>query len=148
MWSLEIISSILAALLSASGVFVSSGVIELIQKIWKRGSTSVIRDRRHDHVKGVLKDSDTQEIVIPASSGSRLAPFYAVILVALVFAISIGVVWALTHIGGPLEATVNATIAKAGGSILIVGGGLFAAFFAVAFMAFVAIRFFSDKFDR
>jgi hypothetical protein len=73
---------------------------------------------------------------------------YSFLLVVCVFGIAIAVVWTLTHIGGPLQATVNATVAQAGGSILIVGGGLFAAFFAVAFMAFVAIRFFAGRFDR
>lgn len=49
--------------------------------------------------------------------------------------------------GGPVEATVNATISKAGGSILIVGSGLFAAFFAISLIGFVAIRIFSGMFD-
>jgi hypothetical protein len=182
---LETVIAIVASLLSASGVFAATGVLELLKKFFslqraqhavkppvsasiKLPPATILKQSRDDwDVQAApapvvpsaenppLHPSDAQRIETPwdsvqasASPGPGRGLVYAFILVVFVFAIAIGVVWTLTHIGGPLEATVNATVAKAGGSILIVGGGLFAAFFAVSFMAFIAIRFFAGRFDR
>jgi hypothetical protein len=95
-----------------------------------------------------LERVPSQVLAPPFQSKSNFGPFIALSLVICVFATSIGVIWALTHIGGPIEAGVKTTIEKAGGSILIVGTGLFGAFFVVALMAFAAIHVFSGSFDR
>lgn len=155
-----ILSVIAGVLLTATGIFASTGVIELLTKLlpW-RNVADAITPTTFEYREEVRARSRAQRIpeleelrpyrhenLRRPSSG--LAILYAAILVVCVFAISIGVIWTLTHIGGPLQATVNATIAKAGGSILIVGGGLFAAFFVVALMAFVAIRVFAGQINR
>jgi hypothetical protein len=154
---MEILGAIVSALLGAAGVFTSTGVIELVIKLVKQirnpeGEDELLEDRASNrplftYYNERSIDGATRLRKRPTSTPG-VGLFYAALLVLCVFAISIGVVWTLTHMGGPLEATVNATVAKAGGSILIVGGGLFAAFFAVAFMAFVAIRVFSGHFSR
>jgi hypothetical protein len=179
---------IITAVLGASGIFASAGVLELIKKLlqeWRsrRVRAHVMREEEEEtwaitfpedpklspkpEVTKPLGEPVTYEIPIPGDrdvlgkaragrrvrptareSTSKFGPFIALLLVVCVFAISIGVIWALTHIGGPIEAGVKTTIEKAGGSILIVGTGLFGAFFAVALMAFAAIRVFSGSFDR
>jgi hypothetical protein len=159
---METLLAILSAALGASGVFASSGAIQIITKLFKSiissqgaeiGLKNQVRVRTTDSVEDEaildrIKRERHPPLVEVSYRNPGLGLFYAFILVVFVFATAIGVVWTLTHIGGALEATVNATIEKAGGSILIVGGGLFAAFFAVSFMAFVAIRVFSGRIDR
>jgi hypothetical protein len=154
---MEILGAIISALLGAAGVFTSTGVIELVRKLVKQirnpeGENELLEGRDADRRLFTYYNERWTEGASRApkkpSSTPGVGLFYAALLVLCVFAISMGVVWTLTHMGGPLEATVNTTVAKAGGSILIVGGGLFAAFFAVAFMAFVAIRVFSGHFSR
>jgi hypothetical protein len=167
--------TLLAAILAAVGIFAAAGVIQILARVFRKPSHNAeeVEEEielpqatreptqwhadapnvpqswpaeheayRGDPARGRLRAS----AAMSSASSPGAGVFYAAILVVCVFAIAIGVVYTLTHIGGPLEATVNATVAKAGGSILILVGGLFAAFFAVAFMAFVAIRVFSGQF--
>jgi hypothetical protein len=181
----EVLLKLVAAILGAGGIFASTGVIEILQKLTRE----VLARRKREAVVGkgrsITMDSAFPEETEPPSRGappheptekpSRLEPlnpklsarrlptepsetppppqssqlrlFYALLLVFSVFAISIGVIWSLTHIGGPIEASVKATIEKAGGSFLLVGSGLFGAFFAVAILAFAAIHVFSKRLD-
>jgi hypothetical protein len=62
-------------------------------------------------------------------------------IVALVFGLSVSVIWCLTRIG-PIAAEVEASIKKLGGSVWIAGGGLFGCFFAIALLGFGAIYVF------
>src|ERR1700723_3859380 len=54
-----------------------------------------------------LLKTPRRQIRIPKPRRGK-APFLALVLVAIVFAISLGVLWSLMHMGGPIEATVNA----------------------------------------
>ncbi len=173
--SLErLVPEILTLILAASGIFASTGVVEIVQKLVRELLTRRRREAAYGVGRSYTMDSAPPELKgLPGepslpkvgreegrSKGAerkiarsrtrnpQLRLFYAFLLVVCVFAVSIGVVYTLMHIGGPLEATINATIAKAGGNILIVGSGLFAAFFVVALMAFVAIRVFSGHLNR
>jgi hypothetical protein len=169
---MEILTAIISALLSATGIFASTGVIELAKKYFRQ-----VRQRRESDIlleeeKTLWTTTDSASPKIPSVDSGRTparrdssdnwriggAPrqrsmrpqaglFVAFLLVVCVFAIAIGVIWALTHIGGPVEAGVKTTIEKAGGSILIVGTGLFGAFFAVSLLAFAAIHVFSKRPD-
>jgi hypothetical protein len=63
--------------------------------------------------------------------------FVGVGCVSFIFILDIGVLWALSKIGGEkLKADVRATIKKFGGSIVIAGAGLVGCFLAIAFVAF------------
>jgi hypothetical protein len=162
----EFLLSVLAAALGGLGVFTSTGLVEVcadaIRQIWRQRereqaefSTYKARRSVKAGTEGELAETEDEEKMRKDFKASRIPEpsqgafpsnlFYALFLVGCVFAIAIGVVYTLTHIGGPLQATINATIAKAGGSILIVGGGLFAAFLVVSLMAFVAIHVFSGR---
>lgn len=68
----------------------------------------------------------------------------ACIVVVIVFALSVGVLWCLTKIG-PIEAQVDASLKRLGGSIWVAAGGLMGCFFAVALLAFGAIYVFSGR---
>jgi len=131
----------------------------IIENYWQRrdrqGTTAlrnvaeVITEQVSDENIDFSEIQEAQELpnYSPERPRHRGGPFLAAVLVAVVFGISLAVIWSLMHMGGPVEATVNATISKAGGSILIVGSGLFAAFFAISLIGFVAIRIFSGMFD-
>jgi hypothetical protein len=164
-------------LLSSMAVFASMGaVLDLLRWFRSRekdigarieipsGST-VIHNRRttHDSKWPGDRKSESEAATIERQEAETIenatqyvtvrprrtkGPFLALVLVAIVFAISLAVLWSLMHMGGPIEATVNATIQKAGGSILIVGGGLVGAFFAISIIALIAIHVFTNKFDE
>jgi len=69
----------------------------------------------------------------------------ACMIMVVVFGASVAVLWALTHIGGPLQAKVEASIEKFGGSIWITAGGLLGAFLAICLVGFGAIYVLSDR---
>jgi hypothetical protein len=181
----KVVSALVSVILGASGIFASTGVLELFRTVLNRAKgrhEGAVFKRAGDGIRTIpvnpatpsdedpnliLKDTNpwgphgpklnTGTIVLPkdvalpkddvkaSSSNANASLFLAVLLVVCVFAISIGVIWSLTHMGGPIEASVKTTIEKAGGSILIVGSGLFGAFFAVSILAFGAIHVFSKR---
>jgi hypothetical protein len=175
---IDLVEAVLPLILSLGGIFASTGAVVDFWKWLRQNKGATVEDdsvdlptvhnrwMTHDRKWPAGKESQAEAATGEIQGGEaytelreyaprrprrpprRRAPFLAAVLVAIVFAISLAVIWILTHMGGPVEATVNATIEKAGGSILIVGSGLFAAFFAISLIGFIAIHVFTDKFDE
>jgi hypothetical protein len=69
----------------------------------------------------------------------------ALLVVVVIFLLTVGVLWALTRIGGPQGAEVNATIHRLGGTIWISAAGLVGCFIVISAVAFIAIYYLSRK---
>jgi hypothetical protein len=64
-------------------------------------------------------------------------------IVVLIFLVDLAVLWTLSKIGGRLQADVQATIKKFGGSIVLTSAGLVGCFLAIAIVGFAGIYFIS-----
>jgi hypothetical protein len=75
------------------------------------------------------------------------APFLptALFAVIVVFLVDVAILWALSKIGGPLQADVTASIKKFGGSIWITGAGLIGAFLLIAFLGVITLLLLSRR---
>jgi len=148
---------VLAIATAAAGIGSVSKALWLVKGALKRpgfysadvGLIGVGRRTTHDHAPSELENRIAQEDLernvreFRRKPRRRLAAACAIVVV--VFVLSVGVLWALTHIGGPLQAKVDASIEKFGGSIWITATGLLGAFLAIALVGFGAIYILSDR---
>src|ERR1700722_18616458 len=152
--SLDIVLAIASAVAGIGGV---SKALALIKEALKRPgfhssdvSVTVTGQRTtHDHAPSELElklaHEKLQRELKETQERPRRRLAAACAIVVVVFVLSVGVLWALTHIGGPLQAKVDASIEKFGGSIWITATGLLGAFLAVALVGFGAIYILSDR---
>jgi hypothetical protein len=134
---MRVIAIILGIILIGTGYVCSMGLVEILSSLisWYRPDRLKLNFFWHPEA------SNRREKGKPS-----LGILLVLLLVLVIFAISLGLLWALLHVGPPIQTGVRFLIKYAHGNVLIILTTLFACFFVSSAITFLGMRIFSKKF--